>query len=408
MTDHPTRLAFSTALTIALVASACSLPSFCTAEADQILANDGISEDENAGAPAHYSYVSRGAPSLSPSVDHAFDTSLVDIDFITNIRGLRSVDIRYTAVTSLAPIARALELEVVVADGAPVTTLPMKRLPSLRILNLLHTKVDEEQVERFRHLNPQCTVFHRWTPELRRVTEGAWMRVQNASTFVTVRDLDEVAAFVRRLEVDEARGGSVCLCLGSLSFEFYRGTERVLSLSLHHGNRLRWNEGDGGPRRTLDLETLDGTGAMLTETSAASLAEWLTQFPGTSANWSVVSSFEEAPQTISAGSTVEDRGPPTVIILERGFQVQASTGTLPESCDMTRDRSESQTHDDAWLRGCLTDLKSENPGVHHIVVLARQGISYDVIVRTMDVARGSAERPLFTDVLFGIEWPSGS
>ena len=46
----------------------------------------------------------------------------------------------------------------------------------------------------------------------------------------------------------------------------------------------------------------------------------------------------------------------------------------------------------------LVDIKNEHQGETTILIGAENDISYDVLIKTMDYTRGTAERPLFPNV----------
>jgi hypothetical protein len=43
--------------------------------------------------------------------------------------------------------------------------------------------------------------------------------------------------------------GTSCMCCGWPSIEFYRGDELLVTLSVHHGQSLRWPGHEGGDAR---------------------------------------------------------------------------------------------------------------------------------------------------------------
>lgn len=55
------------------------------------------------------------------------------------------------------------------------------------------------------------------------------------------RDADRIAAVVNGIEIDPISNGK-CMCSGDPRIEFYRGETMLAVLSVHHGDRVRWNE----------------------------------------------------------------------------------------------------------------------------------------------------------------------
>jgi hypothetical protein len=198
---------------------------------------------------------------------------LREVGFVAKMSSLERLDIRRSKVRDLTPIGKAPSLVEIRADENPVQTLPALVGPALKRLTIVATKLDDARVARFRKANPSVEVWHRWEAALRSATEGSTkMRVRYGGfcgqmfdeelTIALVDDPAAVRAFLDLILLDEDESTTPCACCGTPTFELYRGNELVVSLSFHHGKKLRWM--DGWP-----------ADAKLTASSQRALVAWL-------------------------------------------------------------------------------------------------------------------------------------
>jgi hypothetical protein len=219
----------------------------------------------------------RHLASLSGLISLVVTQPTKDIGFLAGMAKLQKLSlVEHPAfpapVRDLRPISKAPSLEVVVANGAPVDTLPLEALPQLRELRVLATKLDDDQVAKFRKLNPQCIVLHREEDALERASKGIDRVVARGGgtcrpgggrrLFGEIRGQEAVQEFMSKIEFDENAHKARCACCGHPAFDLYREGELVETLGLHHGKRIRWPEG----------WSYDAT---LTEGSARFLLQWL-------------------------------------------------------------------------------------------------------------------------------------
>ncbi len=90
-------------------------------------------------------------------------------------------------------------------------------------------------------------------------------RIDEEKTLAEVTDPAEIRGFIEGIELKKhwlIGLTTVCMCCGDPSFEFYRGGKLAVTVSFHHGKRLRWREGWDGD-------------ADLTQRSADLLVQWL-------------------------------------------------------------------------------------------------------------------------------------
>jgi len=85
-----------------------------------------------------------------------------------------------------------------------------------------------------------------------------------------IRDPALVAEFASLIECipQSMRENRIDACGGSALLTFYRGDEKRIVISFHHGESLRWREGDGRPRGV-------GSNTFLTDASRQALVDWL-------------------------------------------------------------------------------------------------------------------------------------
>ena len=73
----------------------------------------------------------------------------------------------------------------------------------------------------------------------------------------------EIIDLIHKLEVYNPHGKWGCGCCGDLTMEFYKQSELLCSISIHHGYHLRWRNGEWG------------TDVIMTEKYAEWLCDWL-------------------------------------------------------------------------------------------------------------------------------------
>jgi hypothetical protein len=172
-----------------------------------------------------------------------------DISFVRNMKELRALDIRETAVSDLKPLGGLASLVTVDAYRAPIQQLPSGPMPSLRTLKVIATKLSPRSVATFEKTHPNCQVWHRWDRALKFAlasvtrlsvrTGGICCRdIANEETLIDENHAEAIKQLVQNIKVDEL--GGHCACCGTYTLEFYRGDELVHMLSLHHAVRLRW------------------------------------------------------------------------------------------------------------------------------------------------------------------------
>lgn len=207
-------------------------------------------------------------------LDLSWNEDLKDLRFAAGLEALASLDIRRTGVEDLSPLEGLEKLASVNADMTPLRTLPRK-VPALKTLRVMSTRLTDPDVAAFRSANPGCRVHHRWDAALKEALEKAdRVRVRSGGTchrnadgektLADVKEAGEIRALVERLKVDESGSGFHCMCCGEPSFEFYRGAELTATLGFHHGQSMRWSGGWPG----------DG---LMTPECADFVVEWLDQ-----------------------------------------------------------------------------------------------------------------------------------
>ena len=150
----------------------------------------------------------------------------------------------------LTPIREVRDLVELDVSESPARHLPAVSLPALRKVDLMSTKVSEVEVERFRTLNPNAVVLHRWTPLLRSHLLGASevkvetvkLRRGDRSHSVIVRDTAEIEKLIEALEIDDPeRFVSGCLPTHRLTFKRAGGSPKGEAIGLAEGNSVLWS-----------------------------------------------------------------------------------------------------------------------------------------------------------------------
>ena len=124
----------------------------------------------------------------------------------------------------------------------------------------------------------------------------------------------------------------------------------------------------------------------------------------------------------SAAATAVDTPPPptdklnlTVLVSNSGFYIAGQGGVLPskvisgDAASVNVNNAQptipakpgtEPEYDFAALRSLLTEVKEKNPSVSTYFLAPDRNVKYEVIVKTMDAARGDPTKPLFPDVAF--------
>lgn len=183
-------------------------------------------------------------------LDLAHHDGLRDLGFVRELPELRHLDITASGVLSLEPLTGHPRLAVVIADSAPIATLPEVPPPELRHLSVLSTELSEDAVKALAAAAPRAEIRRRWNQSLADRTACA-TRIHVRSGGIchrhpeherTLLDSDnpaDIRELLPLLRINEDHRGSHCMCCGALTIELRRGDELLASLSLHHGRTLR-------------------------------------------------------------------------------------------------------------------------------------------------------------------------
>ncbi len=297
------------------------------------------------------------------------------------------------AIMSLVAVVSACTLPL----GSDVISLDDTELTTdarLRFIKYSTTPIEGSQPRLLLDLEPQEIEANRWNEALRTATDGTWMRIQAGGTgcgrnpgrrapLDVLESPEEVRAFVETLDIDAAGVGQLCMCCGSLSLDFFRGDQRVVSLSVHHGQRLRWSN---GPGLNPELQYLDGIGARLTETSITALRQRLSHLPGGSdGGISFVSLLgPDVELTLRAPSA-------TLFLIRGGVTFAYASRTLPDEC-------RAIPLEIRKLSSCLDAIRGPLVQPARFVIVARPGTRYDHLVHVLNAMEND-------DVRLGFEWP---
>lgn len=129
------------------------------------------------------------------------------LEFLPAMPALRQLSVH--GPVDLTPVRQLANLVELDASSSAASRLPPAKLPALRKVNVMSTKVSDAEVEQFRTLNPNAEVLHRWTALLRPHLLGASevqlevlpMRRGDPQRSITVRDAADVAKLVAALEI---------------------------------------------------------------------------------------------------------------------------------------------------------------------------------------------------------------
>src|SRR5204862_5369998 len=116
------------------------------------------------------------------SLDMSYCKGLNSVSFAKSMPKLRFLDISNTQVADLNPLEGLPELTTVMANMTPVGKLPAK-VPGLRELSVVSSKLHDPDVLTFEKANPKCQVRHHWNDSLREVLKTATrLRIRSGGT----------------------------------------------------------------------------------------------------------------------------------------------------------------------------------------------------------------------------------
>src|SRR5205085_7135372 len=110
------------------------------------------------------------------------------------------------------------------ANRTKVRNLPT-RIPSLRELALVSSKISDADVRIFERANPQCRVRNHWTKSLQvALADATRLRIRSGGTchrdearertLFETKDSGEIKQFIAAIEIEEVRSGFHCMCCG--------------------------------------------------------------------------------------------------------------------------------------------------------------------------------------------------
>lgn len=177
-----------------------------------------------------------------------------DVSFLRGLDELRTLNLDRSSVEDLSALGDFRAISRVDADESAVSKLPGKAVPTLVRLHAIGTRLAEKDAVEFGKLNPHCEVTTGWLSALQsglkgvtriRVRSGGvcHRRTGEEKTLVEVKEAAAIAEIVGFIGLDEEESGGHCMCCGEPSIEFYTGDKLVVTLAVHHGIGMRWQEG---------------------------------------------------------------------------------------------------------------------------------------------------------------------
>lgn len=194
-----------------------------------------------------------------------------DIKFVRGLSQLQSLDISNTEVNDLTPIENLKQIRIVRANMSQAEHLPPVNIPSLELIELMSTKLNDKLVKQFTKANPQSDIRHRWREYLvNTIKDTNHLKIisYNETPFGTVlyeeKSKPEISNVINNIEIIEDKSNIQCKCGGDPIFQFYHNNILLAAVGYHHGERLRWKE--GWP-----------SDAMLSSKSQKYLTQWLSK-----------------------------------------------------------------------------------------------------------------------------------
>lgn len=210
-----------------------------------------------------------------------------NVAFLKGLPELRILNLDRSAVSDLSGLADLPAISHVDADSSAVAKLPAKNIPTLVRLHAIGSKIEEKDAAAFRALNPQCAVSTGWQAAMEAALKGITrIRVRSGGachrdlkaekTHLEVKDAAEITKIIAMFAVNDERSGGHCMCCGEPTIEFYAGEKLAVSLSMHHGVGLRWNDGWPGDGK-LERHSGEAISAWLAKSGVSGPADELAE-----------------------------------------------------------------------------------------------------------------------------------
>jgi hypothetical protein len=197
--------------------------------------------------------------------------ALNTLAFASGLEVLVELGVQSTSVSDFTPLSGLRSLATLVANRTPAEILPHGPMPALRRLEVMATRLADQEVAAFGAAHPNCQVRFHWDRVLRDALEGVtrlrvrsdgWNDSATDKTLLALDDAVQIKALVDLIRINETADEFHCMCLGAPILEFWRGDKWIVSLGVHHGQSMRWGAVWPGD-------------VWLTESSADSVCNWL-------------------------------------------------------------------------------------------------------------------------------------
>lgn len=190
------------------------------------------------------------------------------IELVRSLPNLRHLIIYRTPVQDLTPIQDLKHIKTVDAGESAVCMLPSETVESLIELRVMSSKIDAEEVEAFIEKNPQCKVIYDWNLSLQSALEGidkfrvrsggtCCNDIETETTLFETDDQSKIKLLCSNIAINPEESGFACKCCGTPTLEFYKDGELAVVLGYHHGQSLRWAEGEWTGDGLLTKESKD-------------------------------------------------------------------------------------------------------------------------------------------------------
>ncbi|MDQ7822500.1 MAG: hypothetical protein RDV48_06860 [Candidatus Eremiobacteraeota bacterium] len=190
---------------------------------------------------------------------------LVDIPWAAHLDNLEECDLWADSISDISALSGHRKLKGLTVTNKGSLKLPLNSIPSLREIRIRENPLSSRDESTFRRLNPHCRIVYSWGSLLKSAIRDATQIIIsesfNEGPPVAVNDPFQVSEAIAMIEIDEQRSNFHCMCMGTCQIQFLREGRCLASVTMHHGQSLRWDgwEGDG----------------MLTAESGLALSRWL-------------------------------------------------------------------------------------------------------------------------------------
>ncbi len=208
----------------------------------------------------------------------SFCQNVTSLSFTKSMPQLLELEMYEARTPDLQPLSGHPNLQALRLSHSQVSNLPKGKIPNLRMLELLNSKVTQESIDAFQKAHPKCYVLFDLNRNFQQDVKNTarikvrmgvtWFRPSEASEIFKVEDPEKVAAVLRKIKIDNSKPGLNCACSTGPFVEFFDKADRKIGVvAYRRGEQIEWLAGTIG-NWVLAQESMTFLNKWLTENGA--------------------------------------------------------------------------------------------------------------------------------------------